>query len=261
MNQTHYIHSDYHSPPEPVSRFSKSFPSIVFYRYFFPIVWHASRSAQRGQYDGAAWIQSSMDVLQALEQAGVVFDITGMDQLSGLNTPCVIIGNHMSVLETAILPGIIHPRRRVTFIVKQSLLDYPIFGPVIRARDPIAVTRTNPRQDLKTVMEQGTDRLNRGVSIIVFPQTTRVQVFDPGQFNTIGIKLAQRAGVPVIPLAVLTDAWKEGSLLSDIGPIIPSKPVHIAFGKPIWIQGRGTDAHQEVIQFIHQNLMKWQQAI
>ena len=261
MNQTPYTDSAYHTKPVSISRFSKTVPSVVFYRDFFPIVWDASRIAKRGMYDDAAWVQSSIDVLRALERVGVVFHITGMDMLSGLNTPCVIIGNHMSVLETAILPGIIQPRLRVTFIVKHSLLSYPIFGSVIRARNPIAVIRTNPRQDLKTVLEQGTDQLNRGVSIIVFPQTTRVQIFDPGHFNSIGIKLAQRASVPVIPLALLTDAWKEGPLLSDIGRIDPSKLVHFAFGEPIWIQGRGTDAHQKVIQFIHQNLMKWQNRI
>ena len=79
----------------------------------------------------------------------------------------------MSTLETVILPVIVLPFRRVTFIVKESLLTYPIFGPIMRSLDPLPVTRTNPRLDLKTVLEGGVARLQQGASIVVFPQTTR----------------------------------------------------------------------------------------
>ncbi|MBW2177934.1 MAG: hypothetical protein JRH03_13480, partial [Deltaproteobacteria bacterium] len=52
--------------------------------------------------------------------------------------------------------------------------------------------------------------LQRNVSVLVFPQTTRGLRFDPDKFNTLGIKLARRAKVPVIPVAVKADAWGVG---------------------------------------------------
>jgi 1-acyl-sn-glycerol-3-phosphate acyltransferase len=127
----------------------------------------------------------------------------------------------------------------------------------MRSRDPIAVTRTNPRHDLKAVLEGGVDRLKQGISIIVFPQTTRTHSFDPTQFNTIGVKLAQRANVPVVPLALLSDAWGNGKYFKDFGKIDPSKKVYFAFGKPMWVQGRGTNEHQAIIQFISRKLQEW----
>jgi len=48
------------------------------------------------------------------------------------------------------------------------------------------------------------------ISVLIFPQTTRDLRFDPNKFNTLGIKLAKRAKVPVIPVAVKTDAWGMG---------------------------------------------------
>ena len=58
----------------------------------------------------------------------------------------------------------------------------------------------------KAVLEGGKQRLQKGISIIVFPQTTRTVRFEPENFNSIGVKLAQRAKVPIIPLALRTDA-------------------------------------------------------
>jgi 1-acyl-sn-glycerol-3-phosphate acyltransferase len=164
----------------------------------------------------------------------------------------------MGTLETFVLPTLISSSKDATFVIKQSLVDYPVFKYVMRARDPITVGRSNPRDDLKAVLEGGTERLKAGRSIIIFPQTTRTSVFDPEQFNTIGIKLAKRAGVPVVPIALKTDAWGNGKYLKDYGRIDPSKKVHVAFSKPLWIKDRGTEEHQEIIEFITEKLKEWE---
>ena len=140
--------------------------------------------------------------------------------------------------------------RLATFVVKQSLLDYPVFKHIMRSRDPIAVDRKNPRNDFKAVMQGGVERLKAGTSIIVFPQTTRTPSFDPKNFNTIGIKLAKKAGVPVIPIGLLTDAWRNGKHIKDFGKIDPSKNVLFSFREPLWIQGRSDKEHAEIIEFI-----------
>jgi 1-acyl-sn-glycerol-3-phosphate acyltransferase len=163
----------------------------------------------------------------------------------------------MSTLETFTLPGTLVPIRPVTFVVKQSLVDYPIFGHVMRSRDPITVGRTNPREDLKAVLEGGTDRLARGISIVIFPQTTRRPVFDPAEFNSIGVKLAKRAGVPIVPIALKTDAWSNGTLAKDYGPIKPSRTAHFAFGPPLAVTGRGEAEHEEIVRFITRHLIIW----
>jgi len=132
-----------------------------------------------------------------------------------------------------------------------------IFKHVLRSRDPIIVGRTNPRDDFKAVMEGGVQRLKTGRSIIIFPQTTRTTVFDPKAFNTIGVKLAHKANVPVVPIALKTDAWGNGKYLKDFGKIDPSKKVYFAFGEPMLIQGTGAEEHHKVVEFISSKLQKW----
>lgn len=221
-------------------------------------MFRASRRAKRSRYGDNDWIRSSLDTLRALEGTGVRFEITGIDDFKGVEGPCVFIANHMSTLETFVLPAIIAPFKMATFVVKESLVEYPVFRHVMRSRNPITVSRTNPREDLKTVFDGGIERLRKGLSIIIFPQTTRSTLFDPAEFNTIGVKLAKKAGVPVVPVALKTDAWGNGRRLKDFGRIDPSIPVHIAFGKPLWIKDRGNEEHREIIGFITERLKEWQ---
>ncbi len=139
-------------------------------------------------------------------------------------------------------------------MVKESLIDYPVFKHVMKSRDPIVVGRINPREDFKKVLEGGLKRLNQGISVLIFPQTTRTTELDPKAFNSIGIKLAKKAGVPVIPFALKTDAWGIGRWIKDLGKIDPSKRVRFWFGNPITVRGRGKDEHEAVLQFIMEKL-------
>ena len=248
----------YQTVPGSISPLSRLFPAMAFYSRFLRVIFKASAAAKRGQYDGAAWCQSSLEILRDLEATGVHFDITGMDHLGQLESPCVVVANHMSVMETVILPGIIQPFRPVTFIVKGSLMQYPVFKHVLAARHPIVVNRINPRQDFKTVIRQGTTLLKKGISVVVFPQTTRAQFFDPEKFNSLGSKLAARAKVPALPLALLTDAWGHGRLVKEFGKIDRRKTVRFAFGPPLTVEARGARQHQEIIRFISGKLDQWQ---
>jgi 1-acyl-sn-glycerol-3-phosphate acyltransferase len=215
--------------------------------------------ALRGCYDDDRWVHGSLRVLRALESVGIELEVENLGVSARTEGPVVFIANHMSTLETFIVPCLIHPLKKITFIVKESLLSFPFFGRVIRARSPIAVGRKDPKNDLRVVLEEGTARLSSGLSVVVFPQTTRSEKFVPEKFNSIGIKLAKRAQVPVVPLALKTDAWAPGRLIKDFGPVDPKRKVHFAFGEPLAVKGNGREQHEEVIEFIRAKLEEWEQ--
>jgi 1-acyl-sn-glycerol-3-phosphate acyltransferase len=252
-------HSRYSTLPAKVSIPSRIIPSSVFYFKFIGVVLKAGFRAKRGVYTDRLWALDSLRIVRLIEEAGLRFEVSGLENLEKLDKPCVFIGNHMSIMETLILPIIILPYTQVTFVVKESLLNYPVFKYVMRSRNPVAVTRTNPRQDLKTVMSEGPDRLANNISVIVFPQTTRSTGFDPEHFGSIGTKLAKKANAPIIPVALKTDAWRNGRLLKDFGRLAPEIPVKVAFGEPLEITGKGNEQHQLVVDFIADKLNKWRQ--
>lgn len=247
----------YSSPGKHPGFFASRLPSLAFYAQFLFTVVRYSILAKCGRYGDAQWYQSSLDVLRGLESIGVRIQITGLNVLNAVNGPCVIVANHMSTLETIFLPGIVQPYKDCTFVVKRGIVKYPVFRHIMLARAPIVVDRVNPREDLMRVLRQGADLLAKGRSVIVFPQTTRTTTFEPTQFNTIGVKLAREAGVPIVPVAVRSDAWGIGKAIKEFGKIDPSLPVHFAFGDPIPVEGRGNAAHQAVVSFIGEHLRNW----
>lgn len=215
------------------------------------------KQARQGNYDDKAWADSSYYIFRFIEKTGARFHIAGMENIIRSPEPVVFIGNHMSTLETMVLPGIIAPLRRVTFVVKESLVKHPLFGDVMSSRDPIIVGRTDPRKDLEAVMNGGVDLLSRGISIVIFPQSTRSVEFNPEEFNSLGVKLAKKAGVRVVPMALKTDYWGNGRIIKELGPIDRHKPVFIRFGEPFEIKGPGKEENQKIIDFIQSSLEEW----
>ena len=235
----------------------RKLPGFFFYSQMVRVVIKASGQAKRGKFDSDAFVQASLNIVKGLESVGTQIQVEHLDRFQKLDGPCVFVGNHMSTLETFVLPCIILPFKKVNFVVKESLYHYPVFKHVMRALKPISVTRINPREDLKTMMEEGLKHLEAGVSVIVFPQTTRQTRFDPSGFNSIGTKLASRAGVPVVPVAVRTDAWGNGKRIKDFGPINPALPVRFSFGESIEVTGNGKEAQAAVVEYIESHLNKW----
>lgn len=244
--------TDYQSPPGARQRVL--LPTQAFYRRVAVIVIGASIRARRGGFGDEDFYQSSLAVRSAFEKAGAHVSIAGTANLAALDRPCVIIGNHMSTAETFLLPGILMPIRPITFVVKQALLDYPVFKHIMRARNPIVVGRVNPREDLRAVMEGGAQHLAEGRSVVIFPQRTRTVEFDPEAFNSIGVKLAKRTGAPVVPFALRTDAWSNGKWIKEFGRFYPDRPVHFDFGKPFEVGSTDKEAHAKVIEFIQSRL-------
>ncbi len=258
MDQLSFTGGAYRTAPHPLTLAARTIPSVLFYYRTFMIVYRGSVLAKHGNYRTREWCANSLATLRALEEVGVSIEITGVDSFRQVEGPCVFIANHMSTLETFVLPAIISAFKESTFVVKQSLIDYPVFKHIMRSRNPITVGRSNPREDLKAVLEGGLERLRAGTSIVIFPQTTRTPDFQPEAFNSIGIKLAKKAGVPAVPIALKTDAWGNGKILKDYGKIDRGKQVHFAFGQPMIVSDRGAEEHEAIIKFISAKLIDWE---
>ncbi|MEW5802368.1 MAG: lysophospholipid acyltransferase family protein, partial [bacterium] len=128
---------------------------ISFYTRVAQAIFRGSKVARKGGYTRAFWSEQSRWVFEVIESHGGVFHIRNLDNIRKVDGPVVFVSNHMSALETLILPCLILPIKDFTFVVKDVLLDYPVFGHLLRSTEPIAVTRKNPREDLKTVLEKG----------------------------------------------------------------------------------------------------------
>ncbi len=228
-----------------------------FYVRNFKVFYEAGNQGKKGLLDHESLVRYGERNLRIVEGCGGKVHLRGMNNIDAVEGPVIFIGNHMSLLETAILHPMIMPRKIMTYIIKTSLLDLPYFGDIMRAIEAIPVDRKDPKADYKAVMELGKERVDRGISVIVFPQSTRSAVFNPELFNTIGIKLAKHCKVPVIPFALKTDFLANGKFIKDLGPVHRKNDVYVEFGAPMTIQGNGKAEHAAIIEFVSSRVKAW----
>ena len=190
-------------------------------------------AAHRDRFGYKEFSATAYGMVRAAESTGAKVTFEGFDTLKPLQgKPFVAVANHMSLVETMLLPAALLTFNNLTLVAKTSLSKYPGFGKLLRAIHPILLDRVNPREDLVAVLQQGTKLLKNGTSILLFPQGKRAEVFDPRKFNSLGAKLAKRAGVPLVPFACKTDFARLGRIkaLKDLGPIDPSRPIKFSAG-------------------------------
>ena len=212
----------------------------------------------RGKLDENAQIWLSNRNLRQIEKCGGCVHIAGLEHLrEAAGKPTVVVANHMSLLETGLLHAVMRGYLDFSFVVKESLLKVPFFRHIIMALDVIPVTRSNPREDLKTMLREGRRILDSGRSIIVFPQSTRTETLEPDKFNSIGVELARASGVQVLPLALKTDFLANGRLIRDLGGIRPERRVCFEFAPPMTVEGSGQEQQHAIIEFINSRLVEW----
>jgi len=205
------------------------------WRFYFSglggVIAEGVRTLRAGRFTTETLGRLSWRLMHAAERMGTAVTFEGFESMRGLERqPAVIVANHMSLAETMMLPAGVFANGPMITVAKRSLTRYPAFGRILEASRPILVDRRNPRQDLVDVLDQGLQRLAEGCSVLLFPQGTRMPVFDPARFNSLGAKLARRAGVPLIPVACKTDFARPGRFLRDFGPIDPARPIRFAAG-------------------------------
>ena len=204
-----------------------------FYQGLASVVWHCSARARRGELDSYWWGYWSMEMIRLIERCGgqVEIDMPATEMQAG--KPFVVAANHMSLLETTILPAVLLPLGPLAVVVKDSLLEYPVFRHTMRATRPISVGRKDPRSDLKTVLQDGSAALQEGRNVLIFPQATRDAVFRPAVFNSLGAKLAERNKRPLVPMALKTDFMGLGRIFKDIGRLDRSQTVRLSCSAPL----------------------------
>jgi len=92
------------------------------------------------------------------------------------------------------------PEKQFGFVAKEELMKIPIFSKwIVRIRS-IMLLREDPRIALK-VFQEGEDMLRRGFSLVIFPEGTRSKGLGMRPFQKGSLRMAFRAGVPIVPVA------------------------------------------------------------
>ena len=205
------------------------------------------------------WARCCFKTVQKAEKFGIKVTADGWEWRNGYDGPVVYLSNHMSTLETIMLPPVLLTYGPFNVFVKASLSRLPALKRAAAHMGLIPLGRKSPREDLMQVFSEGVARVKEGHSILIFPQGSRERVFSRKLYSSIGAKLAEKAGVPVIPIAVKTDCdptRPEGKgWFKDFGTVDPSRDIRVRCGPPI--TGTAKEMHQKVFDWIKAQLDEW----
>jgi 1-acyl-sn-glycerol-3-phosphate acyltransferase len=131
--------------------------------------------------------------------SGVSVSVTGLGHLEP-GRPYIFAANHQSQFDIFVLQGFLGYDFR--WLVKQELFKVPVFGKAMQFAGYIPVDRAHGRKALES-LEEAAQRIADGTSVAVFPEGTRSPDGRLGQFKPGAIVLAIKAGVPVVPVAIV----------------------------------------------------------
>ena len=210
--------------------------------------------------DQARWAEICFGCISTCERFGGRVAIDGFSARAAHDGPVVYVSNHMSTLETILLPAILVPFGPLNIVVKASLAHLPFLAKSAAHMGLVPVTRTDPRKDLMTMFNDGVARIKAGGSFLVFPQGTRQSTWEARKFSSIGAKVAEKAGVGVVPIAVKTDMLptRAKGVFKDFGTVDPSKDVRVAAG-PV-ITGSAKEMHAASCEWVGKKLAEWSMA-
>lgn len=162
---------------------------------------------------GRKW--SAFNIWLARTFCGIRIVIEGKEHLP--DEACVVLAKHQSAFETIAMPQLVPP---FVWVLKRELFYIPIFGWALWVLDAIAIRRTNPREALKQVIDQGRHFLKHGRWVVIFPEGTRTEAGREGNWQASGVILAQKAKVGILPLAHNAGvAWPKRGFIKRPGTI------------------------------------------
>lgn len=137
--------------------------------------------------------------------------------------PLIVVANHVHVIDGELL--LFGVSRWIIYIAKEPLFHYPILRSLLRWAGALAIPRQSTLSDIKGLLQQVEQTLNKGSVIGIFPEGKRshqgkLQVGKPGL-----AVIASRMHIPILPVGIsgtdkihgISWLWKRPHIIINIG--------------------------------------------
>ena len=136
------------------------------------------------------------------------------------------VGNHRSYFDVVMTYA--RCPRLTGYIAKVEMLRYPLLRDWMKALYCLFLDRNDIKQGLKTIL-QGIEYIKNGISICIFPEGTRNHSDVMLPFKEGSMKIAEKTGCPIIPMAITNSA----EIFEDHIPFVHRCHVILEYGAPI----------------------------
>ena len=138
--------------------------------------------------------------------------------------PYVVVANHESFVDILLIS---HLPFEMKWMSKSEFFKIPLLGWMMQLAGDIKLVRGDKKAGAQALIDSR-DRLEKRVSVMIFPEGTRSKSGELGEFKDGAFRIAIQTGVPIIPLALLgtRDAlikhdWRFGSTRAEVRVLDP----------------------------------------
>lgn len=179
-------------------------------------------------FDRSANLMHSVCVLWArsiMALSGVRLEVKGLENVPK-GQPVLFLSNHQGAFDIPAIQSVLPVQFR--WVAKKSLFKVPFVGWSMRLAGYISIDRENPADALKS-MEEAAWKMDRGASVVIFPEGTRSETGELLPFKRGAFMLARKCGRPIVPVAI------DGTfrIMKKGGYLVNPAHVTISIGKPI----------------------------
>ena len=161
---------------------------------------------------------------------GSTLTVKGFENIP--DKPVLYVGNHRSYFD--IVMGYMTVPGLTGFIAKKEMIKIPLLNRWMDRMNCLFLDRSNIKEGLKTILA-GIEKIKGGISMWIFPEGTRNPGENPEklmEFHEGSLKIAEKSGCPVIPVAMVGTA----EVFERHFPWIRPSHVIIEYGKPIYLK-------------------------
>lgn len=195
-----------------------SIPTLLWFHVF------GKKNPQKVQEQGLKIIQSVFRM--CLWVTGSDITIKGQENIP--EGAVLYVANHRGCFD--ILLGYTTVPGLTGFVAKKEMEKIPLLSNWMRIVNCLFLDRKNMKEGLKTILE-GIDKAKHGISIWIFPEGTRNkgELLDLLPFKEGSMKIAEKSGCPIVPVAITGSA----EIFESHFPYIRPAKVVLEYGTPI----------------------------
>ncbi len=182
---------------------------VIIWVPLVAIVWVATVPFDKGRY-WPGWLFRKLCVVHNWFNPLWRFKVSGL-KVTDPRHPYVVLSNHESFVDMLLIS---HLPFEMKWLSKESIFKIPLVGWLMAMAGDIRLIRGN-KQSIVSAMRGCSDRLDKRVSVMLFPEGTRTRDGELGEFKDGAFRLAVDHQLPILPLvlngtfeALQAGSWK-----------------------------------------------------
>jgi 1-acyl-sn-glycerol-3-phosphate acyltransferase len=159
--------------------------------------------------------------------------------------PYVVVSNHESFVDMLLIS---HLPFEMKWMSKSEFFKIPFMGWMMHLAGDIRLVRGTKKAGVQALLDCR-ERLEKKVSVMIFPEGTRSKSGELGEFKDGAFRLALQAGVPILPLAVhgtrdalIKHDWRFGYSRAEVRVLDPIPTAGLAESDVEDLRDRTRDA-------------------